>query len=739
MLRRRSLRTRIKTRQRQLLPERGPVAVDDIRDALVIREGGTFLLTDTDGDVPLGNKRGFGLYHADTRHLSGYQFTLRNVEPVLLTSTAELGFAQQQVLTNPIMVGQGGRQLERQTVEISRVRAISDDVLEETLTITNYNNFPVTLDLLYRFEADFADIFEVRGYQRESRGKVQPARVEESSVHLSYEGLDGRIRQTDLHFDPVPLELGAGHALHRIDLEHLGSTVVGIEVHFKAREESPHTTLSHHFESVARAYQEWSGSMAQVQTDNQLFNEVLQRCLADIRVLWARTPDGVEYPAAGTPWFDAMFGRDSIIAALQVLALRPEVGRSVLLALASMQGREERPERDEEPGKILHEYRVGDMAASGELPFDPYYGSIDSTPLFLILAGEYFRWTGDLDLMRQLADPIRRALSWMAVYGDPNGSGWLAYEKRSEKGLVNQGWKDSWDAIFHEDGRFLEPPVALVEVQGYAFAALNAASQILGALGDHEIANDLARAARSMARRFNSEYWLDDKRYFALALGGDGQKAASIASNAGQALWTGVVSASKSSAVCEKLMSAAMFSGWGLRTLSSESLRFNPYGYHLGTVWPHDNALVAAGLKKYGFAAEANRVLSALFDAAQSFRYSRLPELFGGGERTPHQGPVDYPVACKPQAWAAGSIPMILTHALGLAADAPSQCLYVVRPRLPDFVKEVEVKALRVGDAEVDLHFQRRGSRTRFTVTRLDGNLQVMESRRWPRTGNNSA
>ncbi|HEX5940496.1 MAG TPA: glycogen debranching N-terminal domain-containing protein, partial [Dehalococcoidia bacterium] len=593
MLRRRSLRTRVRSRQRQLLPERGPVAVDDIRDALVIREGGTFLLTDPEGDVPLDNKRGFGLYHADTRHLSGYEFTLRNVDPVILTSTAELGFAQQQVLTNPMMVGQGGRNLERQTVEISRVRAISEDILEETLTVTNYNTFPITLDLLYRFEADFADIFEVRGYDREKRGKLLPTRVGESSVHLSYEGLDGQLRQTDLHFDPVPLELSEDHALHRISLDHLGTAVVGIEVHFNAREESPHTTLSHHFDTVASAYGDWFEGMAKVETDNQLFNEVLQRGLADIRILWARNPEGLEYPAAGTPWFDALFGRDSIVTALQMMALRPQIGGAVLQALASMQGDREEPERDEEPGKILHEYRRGDMAGSGELPFDPYYGSIDSTPLFLILAGEYFRWTGDVALMRKLADPIRRALSWMSVYGDPNGRGWLAYEKRSEKGLVNQGWKDSWDAIFHADGAFLQPPIALAEVQGYAYAALRAAAEILSALGDQEIAGDLTKAARRMARRFNSDFWLAGEEFYAVALDGEEQPAASITSNVGQALWTGIVSSGRAAAVANRLMSGEMYSGWGLRTLSNESIRFNPYGYHLGTVWPHDNSVVA--------------------------------------------------------------------------------------------------------------------------------------------------
>jgi glycogen debranching enzyme len=428
-----------------------------------------------------------------------------------------------------------------------------------------------------------------------------------------------------------------------------------------------------------------------------------------------------------------MFGRDSIITALQMLPIRPEIGRSVLGALASMQGSQEDAERDEEPGKILHEYRVGDMANSGELPFDPYYGSIDSTPLFLILAAEYFRWTNDTEFMASLSGAIRRALSRMSVYGDPNGAGWIAYEKRSEKGLVNQGWKDSWDAIFHDDGEFLDPPIALAEVQGYAYAALAGISRVLAALGDDEIAADLERAARRVARRFNHEFWLPTESYYAVALDGTGKPARSITSNVGQALWTGIVADRRAFAVAARLMSSEMFSGWGLRTLSTQSVRFNPYGYHLGTVWPHDNALIASGLKKYGFAGEANQVFAGLFEAAQSFRYFRLPELFGGGERAPHQAPVDYPVACRPQAWAAGSIPMMLAHALGLAPDASSRSLRLVSPQLPAFLQEVSVRSLRVGDAVVDLHFERHGSRTRFTVTHLDGNLQVMPAKHWPR------
>ncbi|MEX2237689.1 MAG: glycogen debranching N-terminal domain-containing protein [Dehalococcoidia bacterium] len=725
------VQSNVSTRQRQLLPARGPVAVDDIREALVIRDGATFFLSDTHGNAPPANQRGFGLYHDDTRHLSAFEFSLRNVQPVLLTSSAELGFSQEQVLTNPNMVGEGGRRIERQTIEMRRVKAVADDVLEETLRVTNFNDFPVTLDLIYRFAADFADIFEVRGYPRPVCGLQDPVTVNERSVHFVYHGLDGDPRKTDVHLSPTPLELTAGHALYRVTLGHHETATFEIEVHFDGKHEREHS-LGDQFDKVAAAYTRWFDETTAVETDNQLFNEVMRRCLADIRVLWSHTPEGMGYPAAGTPWFDALFGRDSCIAALQMLPYRPDIARNVLLALAERQGDVEDPSRDEEPGKILHELRGGDMARSGQLPFAPYYGSIDSTPLFLILAREYWRWTGDLGLLRMLSDSFSCALDWMHQYGDPNGEGWLAYEKRSEQGLVNQGWKDSWDSIFHADGVMVTPPIALCEAQGYAYAALGGAAEIFGALGDPSRAGELKREAASLKRRFNRAFWLPDEGFFAVALDGDGVAARSITSNPGQALWTGIVDRRHLAAVAERLLRPDMDSGWGVRTLSSDSTRYNPYGYHVGTVWPHDNSLLVAGLKKGGFESGANHLLTGFFEAAQTFPYFRLPELFGGAARAPHQRPVDYPVACKPQAWAAGSIPIMLSHVLGLCPDATAGVLNIVRPRLPEWLGRVDVRGLTVGDARVNLRFRRSGRGTTWEVTGLEGKLKVIKAGRWP-------
>ncbi|MPZ23754.1 MAG: amylo-alpha-1,6-glucosidase [Dehalococcoidia bacterium] len=728
------LNSKTRTKQRELLPDRGPVAVDDIREALVIREAGTFLLTDTSGNVPDGNGRGYGLYHADTRHLSTYEFMLRNVQPVLLSSTAEAGFTQEQVFTNPGMLTGDGEQIAPQTIEIRRVRAIFDDVLEETLQVTNFSMTPVTIDIVYHTNADFADIFEVRGYPRERRGSPLPAKVDADAVRYSYRGTDGTTRQTRISWKPAPLELTADHALHRVSLEHLGTTTLTAHIYVDSRRPSADGTMGSHLREVSTDYSSWLSETTVVETDNDLFNEVLNRSLADIRMLQASAGDGLDYTAAGTPWYDALFGRDSCIAALQLLAFRPDIAKSALITLASMQGRAEVPARDEEPGKVLHEYRLGEMALSGELPFAPYYGSVDSTPLFLVLAAEYFRWTNDLELMRRLEDSFRRALDWMTTYGDFNKDGFLSYERRSERGLVNQGWKDSWDSIAHADGRLAAPPISLCEVQGYAYAALTGMATVFAALGDIDQSRRLQSSAAALYRDFNRSFWMPDEGYYALAIDGDGERVDAISSNPGQALWSMIISPRRATAVGARLLEANMFSGWGIRTLSSQSARYNPYGYHLGTVWPHDNALIVAGLKKNGMPERANAAATAIYEAALNFEYFRLPELFGGALRSPHQAPVPYPVACKPQAWAAGSVPMMLAHILGLSPDAAGRCLTIVAPTLPDWLREVRVSNLRIGESTLDLTFERRRKQTVHSINRVRGPARVIATRRWPGT-----
>jgi glycogen debranching enzyme len=390
------------------------------------------------------------------------------------------------------------------------------------------------------------------------------------------------------------------------------------------------------------------------------------------------------------------------------------------------------PWRDEEPGKILHELRLGEMSQAGELPYAAYYGSVDSTPLFLWLASEYYAWTGDLRLLKELRSSLVAALDWVETYGDPDSDGYLEYEKRSAKGLVNQGWKDSADSVIHAEGTIAQPPIALVEAQGYVYAARKGLAPVFEALGETDRAARLRSQAAILRRRFNRDFWLPDRSFYAMALDGEGRPCASITSNPGHALWSGIIARRRAVEVAERLLSNDMFSGWGIRTLSATSPRFNPIGYHLGTVWPHDNAIAALGLKKYAFEEELNEVATALFDAAVSFPYYRLPELFGGQARSAHHAPVPYPVACRPQAWAAGALPMILQAILGLCPRTPGQELLVVRPQLPYWLESVQLRGLRVGRGAVDLQFRRRGAKTTMNVLRASGGIQVARRNRWP-------
>lgn len=702
--------------------------IRDIRDALVIREQGTFLLTDTSGNVPANNPSGFGLYHSDTRYLSVYDFSFAQTRPLVLLSTAELGFSEEQVLTNPAMSSIGERTLPRGSVEAWRQRVVHD-VLEETLRVTNYNVFPIDVDVVYAFDADFADIFEVRGAKRERRGEILPPRIDDRSITFAYRGLDQRRRKTIVTFSPAPFSIQDRVVTFRLHLDHRESVVVRTLIATDGPSKAPRGV--DRFANISSQYQRWMESGTQVLTSNEFFNAALERSLSDLRMLWSGTDDH-RYPAAGTPWYDTFFGRDSAIASIQTLAYKPDIARNCLKLLAHWQGKKADPWRDEEPGKILHEWRQDEMTATGELPFSPYYGSVDSTPLFLLLAAEYYAWTADLPFLRKLERNLRAALHWLEAFGDADGDGYVEYEARSAQGLLNQGWKDSPEGIINADGTPTKPPIALVEVQGYVYAAKKKLAPVFAALGDDATAQRLTHEANRLKRRFNRDFWLEEERLFALALDGDKQRAAAITSNPGQALWAGVAQRRLAASVVKVLMRNDMFSGWGIRTLSARSSRFSPLGYHLGTVWPHDNSIIAFGFKKYGFEDEANEVATSLFDAARAFPYYRLPELYAGSARSTHYTPVPYPVACRPQAWAAGSFPLILQSVLGLAPNAPEGELLVVRPRLPYWLDSVHVRNLKVGDGEADLLFSRRGARTRVEVLAVRGRLKVSVVPVWP-------
>jgi len=713
-----------------MLPGGEPRVIADIRDALVIRENGLFLLTDTDGSIPPKNDSGFGLYHSDTRYLSTWELSLIGVEPIVLLSTAELGFGQEQVMTNPELVNDRGETLPSGSLEIRRQRVL-DHGLMESVRLTNYATVPLKLSLQYEFEADFADIFELRGLKRRQRGRFLRPRVHPAAVTFAYRGLDNLTRRVRVQFRQQPHLLRRHRAVFNLSIEPGGSEEISAAIVVDLAGGPGTGSARRSIAGVGESHREWKQTSTRVLTSHELFNAALDRSIDDLRVLWSERGPDLSYVSAGVPWFDTLFGRDSALTAMMSLAFRPEIARSVLRCLTRFQGKETDDLREEEPGKIVHETRTSEAANTGEVVFGRYYGSVDSTPLFLLLAAQYYRWTSDLELMREIRHSLDAALVWMERFGDIDGDGYLEYRKKNPHGLDNQGWKDSGDSIIDEHGEPLKPPIALVEVQGYAYAAKQAIADVYEALGESSQAEQLRRQAAALRRRINADFWLDEG-YFALALDADKRPAKVLTSNAGQLLWSGAAARPKARRQIERLMRNDIFSGWGVRTLSTGTKRYNPMGYHLGTIWPHDNALIMGGLKRYGAEAELNEAATALCDAAFGFPYFRLPELFSGAPRSAHQAPVPYPVACRPQAFAAAALPYLLTSILGLVPDSPHGRLYVVRPRLPSWLDFVRLSGLRVGEAAVDLVFHRRGSRTVAEVIGQTGQLEVVQTGRWP-------
>ena len=714
----------------RMFPEGEARVIEDIRDAQVIREDGLFLLTDSDGDIPPKNDSGFGLYHSDMRYISAWELSLIGVEPIVLLSTAELGFGQEQVMTNPELINERGETLASGSLEIRRQRVL-DQGLMESVRLTNYATVPLKLSLQYEFGADFADIFELRGLIRARRGKFLRPRVHAAAVTFAYRGLDDLTRRVRVQFRRQPSLLRRHRALFNLTIEPGASEEIGAAIVVDQAAGPGAGSARRSIAGVADSHREWKESSTQALTSHELFNAALDRAIDDLRVLWSERGPDLSYVSAGVPWYDTLFGRDSALAAMMSLAFRPEIARSVLRCLTRFQGKEVDAAREEEPGKIVHETRTCEAANTGEVLFGRYYGSVDSTPLFVLLAAQYYRWTADLELMHEIRHSLDAALAWMDRFGDADGDGYLEYEKKNPNGLDNQGWKDSWDGIVDERGDLLKPPIALVEVQGYAYAARESIADVYEALGEEARAEQLREEAALLRRKINADFWLEEGHY-TLALDGGKRPSKVLSSNAGQLLWSGVATRPRARRQIERLMRNDMFSGWGLRTLSTGARRYNPMGYHLGTIWPHDNALIMAGLKRYGAEAELNELATALCDAAFAFPYFRLPELFSGAPRAAHQSPVPYPVACRPQAFAAAALPCVLTSILGLVPDAPARRLYVVRPRLPFWLDFVRLSRLRVGDATVDLIFRRRGVGTVTEVIGRSGELDVIQSRRWP-------
>jgi glycogen debranching enzyme len=695
-----------------------------------LKHGDTFALFDHYGDLASRRGNTLGLYHHDTRFLSKLKLTIEQRSPLLLSSTVRTNNAVLDVdLTNPDVQHGETLLLAKDTIHLTRMKFLWNAACYELLLLRNFGEEPRQVRIDLDFDADFADLFEVRGFKRGSRGRVSAQLLGPEGVRFAYASQDGLPRSTEIHFDPPPLELLPRHARLEIDLPPKERRSIAMSVHCRIGDAPTERRVLHALRRARRELRLATRRAAVLETSSSLTNEVLTRSMADIGMLVTETAQG-PYPYAGVPWFSTAFGRDGIITAMQLLWMYPDLARGVLRFLADTQARDEDPVRDAEPGKILHEMRKCELALLGEVPFGRYYGSIDSTPLFVALAGLYWQHTQDRETLDAIWPNVKAALGWIDQFGDSDGDGFVEYRRRRDSGLVNQGWKDSGDAVFHEDGRLAEAPIALCEVQGYVYLAQTLACRMAEARGETALAAHLARQAHSLRERFEAQFWDEELGMYVLALDGHKRPCRVRSSNAGQVLFTGIASADRAARMAEVLGSQEMLTGWGIRTLSARERRYNPTSYHNGSIWPHDNALIAMGLARYGHSDFAARLTGAILDAAVSMDLRRLPELFCGMRKQRDKGPILYPVACAPQAWAAAAPFGMLQACLGLEVDAAQRMARLRYPKLPPQVDELRIRALPVGEARVDLLLRRVGETVSVSILRRAGDVDILTLQR---------
>ena len=698
---------------REIDPEQFAIAAassgQDVR-SLVLKQGDGFAVFDSRGDVRAAPGGAQGVYFRDTRHLSNFTLLIEREPPLLLSSSLRDDNATLTCdLTNPDLYNGAGRlELAHDIVHVRRSRFLWKTACFERVHVRNFDDRPRRIEIAIEFAADFVDLFEVRGFRRARRGVLHEPAIERDVVALSYTGLDEQVRTTSLRFDPAPTTLDGGRAVYALELEAHQSCSIFIEIDYR---QGPAAARAHrtYFLSLRDARRELRASAARavsIETSNEIFNEAARRSIADLYMLITHLPEG-PYPYAGIPWFSTVFGRDAIITALEMLWVDPSVARGVLRRLAKTQATHLDDEADAEPGKILHEARHGEMADLGEVPFRRYYGSIDATPLFVMLAGAYFERTGDLETVRELWANLKAALEWIERYGDRDGDGFVEYASRTRNGLVNQGWKDSHDAVFHDDGSLARPPIALAEVQAYVYGAWRAAGAIARSLSLAAEARAFDDKAEALRARFDRQFFDEALGSYVLALDGEKRPCRVKASNAGHALFAGIALPERAGSVVDALMGSSSFCGWGVRTVASTEARYNPMSYHNGSVWPHDNALLAEGFARYGFRREAAKVFEGLFSASTYVDLRRLPELLCGFPRKQGRGPTFYPVACAPQAWAAAAPLSLIRSCLGLTFDPAGPRITFSQPVLPAFLDTIVLRGLAVAGTVADIALRR--------------------------------
>ncbi len=676
--------------------------------ARVLKYGRTFFVFDRLGDVQTAGMGEQGLFFEDTRHLSELTVLLWGTRPLLLSSTVETSnFLFTGDLANLDVSRDNQVVIPRGTLHVLRSRFLWKNTCYEELVFVNHGLSDLRVPFRLKFDADFADIFEVRGMHRQSRGKPLAAELKPESVRLAYEGLDGVVRQTLIRWSPAPTQATERELSYEVGLCPKERACFHFSISCEANASNHAISYSHAKSTARHELESLGGAFPQISSSNSRFNDWINRSIADVQMMMVGNPEP-NYPYAGVPWFGTVFGRDGIITSLQSLWLNPEMAKGVLQCLASTQATKVDAAIESEPGKILHEMRQGEMAALGEVPFGRYYGSVDSTPLFIILAGAYYERTADSKFIQDLWPNIERALRWIDEFGDADHDCFVEYRQRSAQGLVQQGWKDSSDSIFHADGAIAEAPIALCEVQGYVYAAKLAASRLCRFAGGAQKSAELEVEAEKLRERFEERFWCEDLSTYALALDGHKRPCQVRTSNAGQCLYTGIASPERARRVAETLFQAESFNGWGVRTVASGAARYNPLSYHNGSIWPHDNSLIASGLAKYGFKKLAGRMLMALLDLSSMVELHRLPELFCGVDRREGEGPTLYPVACSPQAWAAAAPFLMLQACLGISINAERKRIVFDDPYLPEGIPTLAIHGLRCDGVRVDLFLERR-------------------------------
>ena len=675
---------------------------------MALKHGDSFGVFDRYGDIhPIG-QGAQGLYYQDTRFLSKMELIINGQRPLILSSGLK---EENELLTadlsNPDYPNEEGVIIERGTLHIHRTKFMWNNVMYESIRLCNFGIEPLTFTLCISFNADYKDIFEIRGVERSKSGKKMKTRSTAGEMVLGYKGLDNIKRRTRIKFDPVPTSIKSQTAEFKITMNPKACDYISTSIIFEVDKEKPNTfSYDEAYLQLLNYLNSVKNNSCDISTSSGLFNQWLSRSKSDMSTMISETEHGL-YPYAGVPWYSTPFGRDGIITAWECLWIDSEISKGVLKYLAQTQAKGFNDFQDAEPGKIFHEKRGGEMAQTGETPFKMYYGTIDATPLFVGLAGAYYERTGDLDTIKEIWPNIEAAIEWIDKYGDLDGDGFVEYAKKSDKGLVNQGWKDSHDSVFHENGALAKAPIALCEVQGYVYDAKVRAAELANELGYYERAGELYNQADQLKEKFRKAFWLDEKNTFVIALDGENKKCEVSSSNAGHCLFSGIASPEEAQKVAKTLLDDKMFSGWGIRTIAIDEARYNPMSYHNGSIWPHDNALIAYGLALYGFKKEVNQIISALFEVTTNVEAQRLPELFCGFEKRLNEGPTAYPVACSPQAWAVASVYMLLQACLGIKIVAKENTIYFYNPSLPDFLDEITITNLKVNHSSVVLQIRK--------------------------------